>query len=43
MDDELWLVGSDGVLLLQVVQPPGKKPMSAADFLRGHSPPAKAV
>ena len=42
-DDELWLVGSDGALLLEVVQPPGKKPMSAADFLRGHSPPTKAV
>ena len=27
---------------LEVVQPPGKKPMSAADFLRGHDPPAKA-
>ena len=25
-----------------VVQPPGGKPMSAADFLRGHAPPAKA-
>jgi methionyl-tRNA formyltransferase len=42
-DEELWLIGSDGVLLLEVVQPPGKKPMSAADFLRGHSPPAKAL
>jgi methionyl-tRNA formyltransferase len=40
---ELWLVGPDGVLGLEVVQPPGKKPMSAADFLRGHSPPGKAV
>jgi methionyl-tRNA formyltransferase len=42
-DDELWLIGPDGVLGLEVVQPPGKKPMSAADFLRGHSPPTKAV
>jgi methionyl-tRNA formyltransferase len=42
-DDVLWLVGPDGVLRLDVVQPPGKKPMSAADFLRGHNPPAKAV
>jgi methionyl-tRNA formyltransferase len=41
--EELWLVGPDGVLRLDVVQPPGKKPMSAADFLRGHSPPEKAV
>jgi methionyl-tRNA formyltransferase len=34
---------SDGGLRLEVVQPPGKKPMSAADFLRGHAPPEKAV
>lgn len=40
---ELLLGSSDGALRLDVVQPPGKKPMSAADFLRGHSPPAKAV
>jgi methionyl-tRNA formyltransferase len=38
------VVGSaDGALSLEVVQPPGKKAMSAADFLRGHSPPEKAV
>jgi methionyl-tRNA formyltransferase len=42
-DDQLILVGPDGALRLEVVQPPGKKPMSAADFLRGHEPPAKAV
>ena len=42
-DDELWLVGSDGMLLLEVVQPPGKKPMSAADFLHGHPAPKKAT
>jgi methionyl-tRNA formyltransferase len=42
--DGEFLVGSaDGALRLDVVQPPGKKPMSAADFLRGHDPPAKAV
>jgi methionyl-tRNA formyltransferase len=40
---ELVLVGPDGLLTLEVVQPPGKKPMSAADFLRGHTPPPKAV
>jgi methionyl-tRNA formyltransferase len=40
---DLLLVGSDGTLRLEVVQPPGKNPMSAADFLRGHTPPAKAV
>ena len=40
---ELLLGSSEGALRLDVVQPPGKKPMSAADFLRGHDPPAKAV
>jgi methionyl-tRNA formyltransferase len=40
---ELLLVAGDGILRLEVVQPPGKKPMSAADFLRGHAPPTKAV
>jgi methionyl-tRNA formyltransferase len=42
-EDELLLGASDGALRLERVQPPGKKPMSAADFLRGHEPPAKAV
>ena len=42
-DAEQLLLGSaDGALRLEVVQPPGKKPMSAAEFLRGHDPPAKA-
>jgi methionyl-tRNA formyltransferase len=41
--DRLLLSGPDGFLDLEVVQPPGKKPMSAADFLRGHQPPTKAV
>jgi methionyl-tRNA formyltransferase len=42
--EEGLVVGSaDGGLRLDVVQPPGKKPMSAADFLRGHTPPEKAV
>ena len=40
---ELLLGSADGALRLEVVQPPGKKPMSAADFLRGHEPPAKAL
>jgi methionyl-tRNA formyltransferase len=40
---ELLLVTGDGILQLEVVQPPGKKPMSAADFLRGHDAPANAV
>ena len=39
----LVLGSSDGGLSLEVVQPPGKKPMSAADFLRGHAPPEQAV
>ena len=34
---------SDGGLSLEVVQPAGKKPMSAADFLRGYDPPRRAV
>jgi methionyl-tRNA formyltransferase len=40
--DKLLLGSADGALRLEVVQPPGKKPMSAADFLRGHPPPTKA-
>jgi methionyl-tRNA formyltransferase len=40
---ELLLGSADGALRLETVQPPGKKPMSAADFLRGHDPPAKAT
>jgi methionyl-tRNA formyltransferase len=40
---EILLGSGDGALRLEVVQPPGKKPMSAADFLRGHDPPAKAL
>jgi methionyl-tRNA formyltransferase len=42
-DDELLLGSADGALRLDVIQPPGKKPMSAADFLRGHPPPRKAT
>jgi methionyl-tRNA formyltransferase len=42
-EGSLVLVSGEGILSLDVVQPPGKKPMSAADFLRGHSRPAKAV
>ena len=41
--DELVLGSADGGLALDLVQPPGKKPMSAADFLRGHPPPVRAV
>jgi methionyl-tRNA formyltransferase len=39
---QLVVGASDGALRLEVVQPPGKKPMSAADFLRGHAPPKRA-
>ena len=39
----LLLGSADGALRLEMLQPPGKKPMSAADFLRGHAPPAKAI
>ena len=41
--DGLVLVCGEGVLDLEVVQPPGKKPMRAADFLRGYAPPEKAL
>ena len=42
-DARLLLVSGEGVLLLEVVQPPGGKPMRADDFLRGHPVPARAV
>mgnify|MGYP001147437848 FL=1 len=42
-DEDALLVGTgDGVLRLETVQPAGGKPMSAADYLRGHKPPALA-
>jgi methionyl-tRNA formyltransferase len=41
--DRLVLGASDGALQLDVVQPPGKKPMHASDFLLGHDPPEKAL
>ncbi|MGZ5321877.1 MAG: methionyl-tRNA formyltransferase [Solirubrobacterales bacterium] len=40
---ELVLGTASGGLALEAVQPPGKRAMSAADFLRGHDPPARAV
>ena len=40
---ELVLGTASGGLDLEAVQPPGKRAMSAADFLRGHDPPARAV
>jgi methionyl-tRNA formyltransferase len=41
--DQLVLGSADGALRLDVVQPPGKRAMDAAEFLRGHDPPAKAL
>jgi methionyl-tRNA formyltransferase len=41
-DEGLVLGSADGALRLDVVQPPGKNPMGAAEFLRGHDPPKKA-
>jgi methionyl-tRNA formyltransferase len=42
-DGSLVLGTADGSLVLEVVQPPGKRPMEAADYLRGHAPPARAL
>jgi methionyl-tRNA formyltransferase len=42
-DGRLVLGCADGALNLEVVQPPGGKPMRAADFLRGHPAPSRAV
>jgi methionyl-tRNA formyltransferase len=33
---------AQGTLLLEVVQPPGGRPMGADDYLRGHAPPSLA-
>ncbi|HEU4980146.1 MAG TPA: methionyl-tRNA formyltransferase [Solirubrobacterales bacterium] len=38
----LLLGCADGALRLETVQPPGGRPMSAEDFLRGHEPPSRA-
>jgi methionyl-tRNA formyltransferase len=38
--DSLWVQTGDGVLSLDVVQPAGKRVMSASEFLNGH--PVKA-
>ena len=42
-EGQLLLGCADGALSLEVVQPPGGKPMRAEDFLRGHTAPARAV
>lgn len=41
--DALRLGCGEGVLRLDVVQPPGKRPMSADAYLRGHPPPRVAA
>jgi methionyl-tRNA formyltransferase len=41
-DGRLLLGCSPGALRLDVVQPPGGRPMPADAYLRGHSPPARA-
>ena len=41
--DELALGCGQGTLLIARVRPPGKRDMSAADYLRGHPVPAPAV
>jgi methionyl-tRNA formyltransferase len=40
-DGRLLLGAADGSLRLDVVQPPGKRPMEAEAYLRGHEPPAR--
>jgi methionyl-tRNA formyltransferase len=42
-DRRLVLGCGDGALELVRVKPPGKRAMRAADYLRGHGPPARAV
>jgi methionyl-tRNA formyltransferase len=42
VEGSLLLGCADGVLQLDVVQPPGGKPMAADAFLRGHEPPRLA-
>jgi methionyl-tRNA formyltransferase len=41
--DALALGTAEGTLRLQVVQPPGKRPMDAEAYLRGHEAPARAL
>ena len=42
-DDALILGCGEGLLRLDLVQPPGKRPMPADAYLRGHAPPARAL
>ena len=41
--EHLLLGCAEGALRLDQVQPSGGRPMEAAEFLRGHSPPSRAV
>ncbi len=41
-EGQLRLACGEGDLLLKSIQPPGKRPMAAADYLRGYTPPASA-
>ena len=39
-DGELIVACGEGELAISALQPPGKRAMAAADWLRGHEPPA---
>ncbi len=38
-DDGMWVSCGSGLLHLRILQPEGRKPMSVADYLRGHGDP----
>jgi len=42
-DGQLFLFCGEGLLALDQVKPPGGKPMSGSDYLRGYDAPAKAL
>jgi methionyl-tRNA formyltransferase len=42
-DDSLWLGCGEGLLRLDVVQPPAGRPMAADAFVRGHSVPDRVI
>ena len=41
--ESLYLGCGEGALRLVTVQPPGGRPLPAADYLRGHTPPPRAA
>jgi methionyl-tRNA formyltransferase len=41
--ESLVLGCSEGALRLETLQPPGKRPMAAGEYLRGHEPPTRAT